>query len=307
MDRSPGSNHGPDRGIVLEGKPLAPRKRSRYPGRNRVMSRQDAGDLAMRDYLADRDGNGDRYKCTDPYVVYGIGLPSAATAMHDYWNYRAAGKIPVEIPTRCRKCDMCLAHRRRLWTARAIDEIAASNRTWFGTLTVNPYERFLYGLDAAMRGERAGHGNWQSLSPENQFPFLAKVIGEDITKWLKRVRKVSGASLRYLLVSEAHKDGFPHFHILLHEPDKAVAKAVLEEQWRAGFSHWRLVKREDPRSAYYACKYLAKDARTRVRGSIRYGRAQLVARSTERMLRVRDAVITPETPRLLEGPLKGRK
>lgn len=296
MDRSPGSNHGPDPGIVIENKPVRFRKTGRYPGRNRVMARQDAADIAMRDILADRDGNGDRYKCTDPYVIYGIGLPSAATAMHDYWNYRGRGKIPVEIPTRCRKCDMCLAHRRRLWTARAIDEIKASNRTWFGTLTVNPYERFIYGLNAAMRGERAGHGNWQSMSPENQFPFLVAVISEDITKWLKRVRKASGAPLRYLLVSEAHKDGFPHFHILLHEPDRPVRKSLLEEQWRAGFSHWRLVKREDPRSAYYACKYLAKDARTRVRGSIRYGRAQLVARSTERMQSVIDATKVGKPP-----------
>src|SRR3546814_2282418 len=51
---------------------------------------------------------------------------------------------------------------------------------------------------------------------------------------------LTGVPLRYLLVVEPHDDGFPHFHILMHEQDSPVRKALLEEQWRSGFSHWRL-------------------------------------------------------------------
>src|SRR3546814_836309 len=97
---------------------------------------------------------------------------------------------------------------------------------------------------------------------------------------------LTGVPLRYLLVVEPHDDGFPHFHILMHEQDSPVRKALLEEQWRSGFSHWRLVKNEDPRSVYYACKYLTKSHQTRVRASRRYGQAHLVSRTTERMERV---------------------
>src|SRR3546814_8298459 len=103
-----------------------------------------------------------------------------------------------------------------------------------------------------------------STRTDTLFPYTTLV-----RSWLKRVRSVTGVPLRYLLVVEPHDDGFPHFHILMHEQDSPVRKALLEEQWRSGFSHWRLVKNEDPRSVYYACKYLTKSHQTRVRASRR--------------------------------------
>ena len=44
----------------------------------------------------------------------------------------------LEIRARCRKCDACARWRGRQWTARAITETTRSQRTWFGTLTLNP-------------------------------------------------------------------------------------------------------------------------------------------------------------------------
>src|SRR5205814_1472707 len=81
----------------------------------------------------------------------------------------------------------------------------------------------------------------------------------------------SAARFRYLLIAEAHKSGVPHFHMLLHEPDVAntVRHATLRDQWRYGFTNFKLVS--DPRAAGYIAKYLAKDALARVRASKDYG------------------------------------
>lgn len=266
--------------------PIRRKARTRYPGRNRVMSRQDAVEARERQLQADWEGRGERYPCTQPYMVEAIGLPSAATAMHRYWKGSNQGKVPVELPARCRKCANCLKHKRRLWTARAVDELKASNRTWFGTLTFDPVNRFRIDLKASIAASRAGHGRWHGLLDETRFQWLTKAAGLEVTDWLKRVRSQSGVPLRYLLVCEPHKDWFPHFHLLLHESDQPVRKALLESQWRSGFSHWRLVEREDPKSVYYACKYLTKSHQTRVRASRRYGREQLLLAATERLSNV---------------------
>lgn len=256
------------------------RKQRKYPGRNRVMARGDAADAKMRQHIADMGDTGDRpYACTDPYVVYGIGLPDPAQAIPRYFEGKSNSKIPVEFNSRCRKCEGCLAHRRRLWSARACDELTAANRTWFATLTVNPDNRFLARMHAEAMAGTAGHRSWLEMSCDDQFKYLVKYLNRELDKYFKRLRK-GGAVLRYLLVSEKHKDGFPHFHLLIHEPALPVTKLVLESNWRLGYSQFRLVDKS-PRSAFYVCKYLAKDAQTRVRASSRYGRAQLVRAATE--------------------------
>jgi hypothetical protein len=114
--------------------------------------------------------------------------------------------------------------------------------------------------------------DFERLPPAEQFSLRHTEISRELTKYLKRVRKESGAKFRFLLVAEAHKSGLPHYHLLLHEHDqfRPVRKSVLEAQWKAyGFSKWRLI--EDERAARYVCKYLSKDAIARVRASIRYG------------------------------------
>lgn len=250
----------------------------RYPGRARVLSRDDA-----RDYVFDRLNEVDRWRrnaCLNPVQLPAIGLPSMR---------EGKGPLPLTIDGRCRQCAACLQHRRQLWTARAVDEIAASSRTWFGTLTVRPEERVRLAYLAERTRLRAGGELLSSLDSSERFRVLADALGSEVTRWLKRVRSAAKQPLRYLLVAEAHKSGDPHMHILVHEPAGPIAKRTLEDQWRIGFSHWRLVGQE-PGAATYVCKYLAKDALTRVRASQHYGQTQLVRSLTERIEKISAAL-----------------
>lgn len=164
---------------------------------------------------------------------------------------------------RCRKCPECLRHRARLWTARAIDETTMATRTWFGTLTLSPDRQTWARYSALQRMQTRVSDN----TPENVFRDSVKVLSKELTLFLKRLRKVQ--RFRYLLVTEAHKSGLPHYHILIHEYVGAITKRDLEDKWRFGFSHWRLIT--DAKACGYCCKYLAKSALTRVRASEDYG------------------------------------
>lgn len=172
---------------------------------------------------------------------------------------------------RCRGCENCLRHRARLWSARACAEIACAPRTWFGTLTLRPESRVRYLYRADLDVSRRRCEPWASLDATEQYRKLVEVISPEVTRFLKRVRKASAARLRYLLVSEAHKDGFPHFHMLVHEVSGNVTKRQMEASWRDGFSQWRLLPVGDNAAAFYVSKYLSKSALTRVRASQRYG------------------------------------
>jgi hypothetical protein len=92
------------------------------------------------------------------------------------------------------------------------------------------------------------------------------------TLWVKRVRKSVGA-LRYLVVAEAHADGFPHLHALVHEVDRAIRWRDLVPEWRMGFMHARLVRDADA-AASYVTKYVTKALyfKYRIRASQHYGR-----------------------------------
>lgn len=216
----------------------------------------------------------------------------AQLAANDNWDYLGRygytwvpGKEPdfrppktrtITVRVRCRKCPECLRHKRRLWTARGIDEVRTSMRTWFGTLTVSPERRFQAKLMADKREALRGNGSLSSLTSVERTRAIASVLNPEVTRWLKRVRKQSGANLRYLLVCEPHKDGFPHFHLLLHERGQPVTKRVLESQWTYGHSHWRLVPTGEVAQVGYVCKYITKSAQTRIRASRHYGQPQAV-------------------------------
>lgn len=97
-------------------------------------------------------------------------------------------------------------------------------------------------------------------------------IGPEITRYLKRVRKESKSSFRYLLVMEAHKSGLPHYHMLLHEKPFGgeIPKRILKYQWHLGHTDFKLVD-DAQHKAEYMCKYLAKSLLARVRASKGYG------------------------------------
>ena len=197
---------------------------------------------------------------------------------------------------RCRRCEACLRHRARLWTARAIDETRVSVRTWFGTLTLRPDWQTHARYSALSILER----RQAEVDEDSVFQKSVEVIAPEITRFLKRVRKV--APFRYMLVTEKHQSGLPHFHMLIHEYQGAISKRVLDDRWRYGFSQWRLVPPGDERRCGYVAKYLAKSALTRVRASAGYGSRGASTTLTERLVEATRATVgTIGNPRLFGG------
>ncbi len=184
------------------------------------------------------------------------------------------GKTPlpvnIDLTVRCRKCPQCLRLRQRVWAGRASGEMASAHRTWFGTLTLSPYWH-MRALNEARKRLSVSGIDFESLSDGEQFLERHKSTGLWLTLYLKRVRKQSEAALRYLLVTEAHASGLPHYHCLVHETDsvRPVREHVLSHQWSHGFSKFRLVDGKAP--AWYVTKYLSKSSLARVRASEDYG------------------------------------
>jgi len=191
--------------------------------------------------------------CSKPYLITVASHPPENGYMPS--QVIVDGKTRwLDIETPCRKCQTCLENRRRLWRRRAVQEIVQSNRTWMGTLTISPHQRFMFSLQAGSRDYHASIG----------------IIGKEMTKYYKRLRKAD-YKFRYLQVAEAHKDGYPHIHVLIHEVSSPIPKSRLQSELPHGFTNFKLVK--DQSAAYYVAKYLAKDARTRIRASQQYGQS----------------------------------
>lgn len=226
--------------------------------------------------------------CDSPVEFFYRGHPDA---MRVGLGLEPDQRAVATVYGRCRRCAACLRARGRLWTARACSETAVAQRTWFGTLTVAPDHRTRLSYAADLAASRARCEPWSALSTPEQFRYLVDAASADLTLYLKRVRKNSKARLRYLLVSEAHKDGFPHFHVLIHEQEGHVTYRQLSDGWRLGFSQFKLVPAGDVKAAFYVCKYLSKSALTRVRASHRYGHVGMFANVvTERLEEAASAV-----------------
>ena len=135
---------------------------------------------------------------------------------------------------RCRKCPACRKARSQMWQIRAMNEFANCPVTLFGTITMSLEEH--YALDARiMTGTKGKDGrfirhpqNISELSDSEMFSARVGVFGDEVQKFLKRLRKgdkYHRPVIRYLLVAEAHDSastlsvmrGRPHFHLLLHE------------------------------------------------------------------------------------------
>lgn len=231
------------------------------------------GGKMRRPGLMEWDASG---RCENPVRITLYGINHSHNKKHWYLGYQA-NERSSDYPTRyldidapCRKCRTCLRRRQQHWRLRMQTEIKTTEmttqRTWFGTLTLNPHNRALVQSACDVR---IGHQAWAELSPDEKYRQLAGECGKLITLWLKRVRANNSVKLRYCLVGEAHADGFPHFHILVHETGKPVTYRGLSTPWTYGFSNFKLVT--SPSMAGYVAKYLAKDARTRVRASAGYG------------------------------------
>lgn len=177
------------------------------------------------------------------------------------------------IHTRCRRCVRCLRMRARRWYGATMVEVKASTRTWFGTLTLSPANQFR-ALSQARAKLGAQSTDFDALTEHEQFVARHVAIGTELTKYIKRVRKNSGAKFRYLLIAEKHKSGDPHYHMLVHERPLGgvVPHRILSKAYQLGFEKWRLIDPHDPKdNPGYLCKYLSKSLSARVRASQGYG------------------------------------
>lgn len=151
-----------------------------------------------------------------------------------------------------------------------MNETNISPRTWFGTVTLSYGSHELIANRVRVRLRDNGI-DFESLPEDEQFSERVAEIGKELTKFFKRVRKNSGATMRYMLVSEKHKSGLPHFHMLVHEcKEVQITKRELHAAWTLGFTTWKLVK--DKNAASYVTKYISKASDNKIRASLGYGK-----------------------------------
>lgn len=204
------------------------------------------------------------------------------------------GPYVVHLTTKCRRCDNCLAERSSMWAHRAVAEVRAASRTWYGTLTLSPQWHERFAASARLYAARRLRTEFEALPFAEQFQLRHRMVSAEIQKMFKRLRK-SGARFRYLLVVEPHTGkrtetgepgqnfGLPHYHLLVHEIGAPISKRSLEAEWSFGFVQWRL--RNDPDVAWYVAKYLSKTLAARVRASLGYGLQQSASAVASETLR----------------------
>lgn len=225
--------------------------------------------------------------CQSPYQRISLGRPR--TEGKKFFTV-IAGKTRTALEVRmvlpCSHCDKCRKRLANKWRRRATAELEASSRSWFGTLTFRPSER--YRLLAAASAEY-GPG-FSGLPEKQQFRLIERQGYKEVCKYWKRVRKDSGVRLRYILVAEAHSDGSLHYHALVHERGNQVRHHQLSKQWWGGFSKWKLVDKDttEHRTAWYVTKYLTKSNLTRTRASVGYGQFSLQGKTFEGTLERND-------------------
>lgn len=170
-----------------------------------------------------------------------------------YWE-----TLCTYIDVRCRLCEGCMRMRQWAWTARAAHEQVFAKRTWFITLTYNPNCRRLIFADASRRKA--------DIAPEAR---LISAAGCYVQRYIKTLRK-RGFAFRYVCVPELHRNGFPHYHGLIHCQDGRLAWRDVAAPWvQNGFIVAKLV--EDAKALRYVTKYLSKYRLGRVRSSLKYG------------------------------------
>lgn len=97
-----------------------------------------------------------------------------------------------------------------------------------------------------------------------------KIALSELSSFIKRLRAAidtRGTRLRFAAVTEKHRDGYPHLHVLFHSTEALTYRMIRKGRWPHGYIDARRV---DDGAAKYLCKYVAKEA-TRVRASNRYG------------------------------------
>lgn len=165
--------------------------------------------------------------------------------------------LEAYIYVRCRSCSGCMRLRQYSWMAKAAHEQAFAKRTWFVTLTFGANRRrAIFNAASAMD------------KPTDPGKRLIKAAGVYVSNYTKLLRS-KGFAFRYVCVPELHRDGFPHFHGLVHDNRGDLTWDDLTDAYSAGFSVVKIVK--DANALRYVAKYLSKEKLGRVRASFQYG------------------------------------
>lgn len=215
--------------------------------------------------------------CSTPPYVELHARPEQRTKGY---TYNPGEKTPVTLTlgVPCRRCPNCLAWRAHMWELRAQLEIAQASRTWLGTLTLNTYYQE-YCRNLARLYEQKNGSTYEALSEAEQFAQRHRFASKELTDWFKRLRK-AGHEFKYLLATEAHRSGDPHYHVLIHEMGAPIRHKTLKDSWHWGFSDFHLIEQSDfIETARYVCKYLTKSHMARIRASIGYGQISLAGKS----------------------------
>jgi len=202
------------------------------------------------------------YPCTNSYTV-------------DWEVLQTRTKI------RCRRCENCMKARRHQWMVRAAREQVHAKATWFVTLTYGPLSRQKI-LETASELPRS----------HSQQTRLVLASGWYVSSYIKRLRSAD-FGFRYLMVPEPHRDGFPHYHGLIHDQLGTLGRKMvlkkdkrtgerrpvfvcpeIEEVFGYGFVDSELVR--DKGAIAYVTKYIAKGRFGRIRASRGYGGEHLL-------------------------------
>lgn len=212
--------------------------------------------------------------CEDPYRRVTLGRPSR-TQVRKYVTVGPGSKTTLEVIMwlPCSRCGRCRKRLASSWRQRIKHELALDSRTWFGTLTFRPAARYaLHAAASAAYGE-----GFEGLPEHHRFRLIEREGYKEVQRYWKRVREQSNVKVRYVMVAEQHADGSLHYHAILHERGKVLRYAIIDEQWHAGFSKWKLVDRSGDylRTAHYVTKYLTKHNAGRTRASQHYAQFSL--------------------------------
>lgn len=151
--------------------------------------------------------------------------------------------------SRCGKCGPCVRLKKWLKTNRIELEMKSAHGAWFCTLTQVQFE----------------------LDDGRKFGVMTY---ENVKKFLKRLRKNTGAEIKFVMAEELHRSGVRHWHaILMHRG--TVSKRQLEAAWAGDdLAGHCMVRRINGRgAARYVMKYIGKDEAYIVRSSIHLGKA----------------------------------
>ncbi|AXH76415.1 MAG: replication initiator protein [Microviridae sp.] len=142
-------------------------------------------------------------------------------------NPRTNQSIPVE----CGRCPECIQKRTSQWGFRLRKEGDHSSSSYFITLTYDT--------------------NHVPISPNGYMTLKP----DDVTLWLKRLRKISKQKIKYYYVGEyGTKNWRPHYHMLIYNADMED----IEKTWKEGTVHYGKVTGA---SIAYSLKYMIKDGR----------------------------------------------